>query len=347
MKAAVLVDDQRFEIRNVPKPVPGADQVLIRVRWASICGTDMHIYLGEFKDRVKYPRILCHEFSGDVAAVGPKVTAFKPGDRVVADPIIWCGSCPACLDGRLNICCRLQLIGIDYDGGFAEFVSVGMDKVFKVPEGIALRTAALTELYALGVHSVRRARIEPGDKVVVLGAGRLGLSVLEVARLSATTWVAVVDVIDSRLEIARQMGADLVINALKEDPVRAVLGVTNNLGVDRVIETIGAAVTIPERDWPAQQAVKMSRHGGRMVMMGLGPQETPVLWKEVALKELEIAGSRVTLGDFPRALDLMASNRFHPDLLITRDFQIEETGEAFRLLEEDPGKYIKVLIRMD
>lgn len=347
MRAALLTADAQIEICDVPQPTPAPDQVLIRVRWASVCGTDMHIYLGEFKERVAYPRILCHEFSGEVAAVGAKVSGFKIGDRVVADPIRWCGACPACRDGHYNACCRLELTGIESDGGFAEYVLSNADKLFRIPDSVSLRTAALTEPYALGVHSVRRARIEPGDKVVILGAGRLGLSVLEVTRLSAINWVAVVDVLAERLEIARQIGADWIINAFKENPLERILSLTDGLGADRVIETVGAAVSVPERDWPAQQALKMCRHGGRVVMMGLGQQETPVLWKEVALKELEIVGSRVTQGDFPRALDLLAGGRFHPELMITREFKLEETAEAFRLLEEEPARYIKVLIRID
>ncbi len=208
MRAAILQNDKEMIISEAPMPTFGAGQVLIKVHWASICGTDLHIYLGEFKERVKYPRILGHEFSGVVAVAGQDVSSLVEGDRVVVDPIIWCGQCPACLNGQFNVCRSLKLIGIDIDGGFAEYVAVDAEKVFKVPEEISLREAALAELYGLGVHSARKAAVEPGDRVVVIGAGRLGLAVLDVMKQSAAAWTCAVDIQDSRLEIAARMGVD-------------------------------------------------------------------------------------------------------------------------------------------
>ncbi len=346
MKAAVLIDDKEIRLGEVPKPNPKDHQVLIRVQWVSICGTDLHIYLGEFKPRVTYPRILGHEFSGVVESVGRDISHFKKGDRVVGDPIIWCNQCPACLNGHHNACRFLKLIGVDIDGAFAEYVVVDADKVFKVPEVLSLRDAALIELYSIGVHSIRKAMIEPGDRAVVLGAGRLGLSVLEVLKQTAASWVCSVDLLENRLKIAKRLGADLAINAREEDPVEKILSITDGLGVDRVIETIGTAAEIKNREMPVEQAVRIARHGGRIVVMGMGSQSTPVFWKECVEKEIQLVGSRVTLGDFPRALSLMVQGRFHPDLFISNEFPLEETGKAFRLLEEEPDRYLKFLIRV-
>lgn len=346
MKAVILINDKEIRFGEVPKPTLKDGQVLIHVHWASICGTDLHIYLGEFKPRVKYPRILGHEFSGVIEDLGENVSHLKKGDRVVVDPVIWCNQCPACLNGNNNACHFLKLIGVDVDGAFAENVAVGNDKVFRVPEILSLRDAALIELYSIGVHSIRKAMIEPGDRVVVLGAGRLGLSVLEVIKQTAASWVCSVDLLENRLEIAKRLGADLVINAGEEDPVKKILSLTDGLGVDRVIETVGTAVEMEGREMPIQQAVRMARHGGRIVVMGMGSQYTPVFWKEFVEKEIQLVGSRVTLGDFPRALSLMVQGRVHPDLLISNEFPLEETGRAFRLLEEEPDRYLKFLIRV-
>ncbi len=345
MKAIVLKNDMDMGVEEVPTPEPGEGEVLLRVRWSSICGTDLHIYLGEFKNRVTYPRILGHEFSGVVKAIGPGVTTAASGDRVTVDPIIWCNQCSACLKGHNNVCTRLKLLGVEYDGGFAEYVVARADKVYKVPDSISMRDAALVELYSLGVHSARKAMIEPGDRVVILGAGRLGLAVLEVVKQTAATWVCAVDVIDSRLEIARKMGADLTINAQTEDPVETILSQTGGVGADRVIECVGTYQKIDGRQGPVQQAVQMSRNGGRIVVMGLGSQLTPVFWKECVFKELQIVGSRVTLGDYPRALRLMELNKFHPDLLISEVLQLDELDKAFHLLEEKPDQYLKVLVK--
>jgi L-gulonate 5-dehydrogenase len=345
MQAAVLKNDKERIISEVPMPTFGPGQVLIKVNWSSICGTDLHIYLGEFRDRVKYPRILGHELAGVVESIGSGVHNIKPGNRVTVDPIVWCNQCPACLNGQNNVCQNLKLLGIEYDGGFADYVVAGADKVFKVPDSVSLKDAALIELYSVGVHSARKAQIEPGDRVVILGAGRRGLAVLEVVKQTAAAWVCTVDTIDNRLKIAKKVGADLTIDATAEDPVEKVLSQTDGLGVDRVIECVGTYVEIPGREGPVEQAVKMSRAGGRVVVMGLGTRLTPVFWKECVLKELQIVGSRVTLGDFPRAIHLMELNKFHPDLLVSEVFELKQLGQAFHLLEEEPEQYIKLLVK--
>jgi threonine dehydrogenase-like Zn-dependent dehydrogenase len=346
MKAAVLTGDKEFKFMEVPEPYPKDDQVLIRVHWAGICGTDLHIYLGEFKHRVTYPSILGHEFSGIVESVGKNVSRFKKGDKVVVDPIIWCNQCTACLDGHHNACHFLKLIGVEMDGAFAEYVVADAEKVFKIPDSIPLRNAALTELYSLGVHAVRRAMIEPGDKVVILGAGRLGLSVLESMKQTGASWVCSVDLLKNRLEIAQKIGADLTINAREKDPVEEILSLTGGFGVDRVIETVGPVTEVQNRMWPMAQAVRIVRYGGRIVVMGQGAQSTPVLWSEIVMKEVQIVGGRVTLGDFPRTLCLMPQGKFHPDLIISGERSLEKTGEAFRLLEEEPDRYLKFLIKV-
>jgi L-gulonate 5-dehydrogenase len=345
MKAAVLKNDMQIVFEEVPTPAPGPGQVQIRVNWSSVCGTDLHIYMGEFKNRVKYPRILGHEFAGVVESVGTAVQSLKAGDRVTVDPIIWCNQCPACLNGQNNVCNNLKLLGIEYDGGFADYAIAGADKVFKIPDSVSMRDATLVELYSLGVHSARKAMIEPGDRVVILGAGRLGLAVLEVIKQTAASWVCAVDVLDNRLEIARKMGADLTINAAAEDPVEKILEQTDGLGVDRVIECVGTYTEMDDREGPVQQAVKMSRSGGRIVVMGLGSQLTPVFWKECVFKELQIVGSRVTLGDYPRALQLMELNKFHPELFVSEVFDLKDLDRAFHLLEDKPDQYLKVLVK--
>ena len=347
MKAAVLVDDMKMVFEEVSSPEPGPGQVLIRVSWASVCGTDLHIFMGEFKNRVAYPRILGHEFSGVIESVGEGVSHLQPGDRVTADPIVWCNECPACLNGQNNVCRNLKLLGIEYDGGFAQYTVAQADKVFKVPDSISMRDAALAELYSLGVHSVRKAMIEPGDRVVILGTGRLGLAVLEVLKQSAVSWICAVDVLDSRLEVAGKMGADQIINVTREDPVEAVLSRTKGLGVDRVIECVGTYVEVEGRQGPVQQAVQMARSGGRIVIMGLGSQFTPVFWKDAVFKELQIVGSRVTLGDFPRALQLMELGRFHPDLLVSEVFELQQLEKAFHLLEDRPDEILKVMVKIE
>ncbi|MFQ6049316.1 MAG: zinc-binding dehydrogenase, partial [Phycisphaerae bacterium] len=152
MKAAVQVADRRIEFCDVPTPSPGPGQVLVRSLQASICGSDQHVYKGEFAGRVKYPHIGGHEFAGVVEAVGQQVRGLSVGDRVVVDPLVWCGRCRACLEGHYSACRSLKLVGIDLPGGFAEYVCAEQDKCFKLPEEIGDEQAALIELYSVGVH---------------------------------------------------------------------------------------------------------------------------------------------------------------------------------------------------
>ena len=337
MKAAVLYGKHDLRIEDLPVPAKRDGYRLVKVAYCGICGTDVHLYEGdEGSVKLTPGTVPGHELSG---------TLVDSGEAVTLDPNYFCGKCDSCLSGNPHYCENIFNTGVTVNGGFAEYVVARADKIYKIPDAVSMRDAALAELYSLGVHSARKARVEPGDRVVILGAGRLGLSVLEVVRQTAAAWVAAVDVVDNRLEIAVRMGADLTINARVDDPVDAILSQTGGLGVDRVIECVGTYVEIPDREGPVQQAVKMARNGGRVVVMGLGSQLTPVFWKACVFKELEIVGSRVTFGDYPRALRLMELNRFHPELLISEVFDLNQIDRAFDLLEEKPDRYLKVLVK--
>ncbi|MCK4298855.1 MAG: alcohol dehydrogenase catalytic domain-containing protein [Planctomycetes bacterium] len=346
MLAAVLYDDGKIEMRELPDPEPGPGQVLLVPRYASICGTDQHVFQGEFKGRVEYPAVLGHEFSALVEAVGEGVEEFAPGDRVAVDPIVPCMHCAACVDGRLNACRRLKLLGIDLPGGFAQRVVAQAHACFRLPEEVTLHDAALTELFSLGIHACRRAQIEPGDVVVILGAGKLGLSVLSVARLTAADTIVVTDRLPYRLEVAKSLGADVALDVTQVDPVAEVMKVTGGEGADRVVEAVGHATPGVSRKQPMTEAAEMVRSAGRVVVMGQGPEEESVFWKPFVWKEAEIIASRVTLGEFPRALRMLAGGRLHPERILTHELPLERVADAFELMLDPGAGAIKVLLEI-
>ncbi len=345
MKAGILYNDKDIRVGDAPDPQIGPDEVLVKNGFAGICGTDLHIYRGEFHARVKFPAIQGHEFGGTIEQLGKNVTGFRIGERVVVDPIISCHSCPACLTGHINACRTLKLLGVDLAGGYGQYVAAPASHVFHLPANIPMKFAPMVEMYGLGCHILTRGRVQPGETIAILGAGKLGLAVLDVLCHHANAATTIVtDVQPFRLETARQIGADYVINVADQDPVARVLEITHGEGVDCVIECVGHFHEIAGRAAPLQQATQMIRTAGRIVTCGLGEQLSPVHFKTLVLKEAEIIASRVTLGEFPRAIRLMEKGLLHPELQVTHVLPLREIGAAFAQVDREDPRTIKVVL---
>ena len=347
MKAGILYNAKDIRIGEAPTPKIGPDEILLESKAAGICGTDLHIYLGEFEARVSYPAIQGHEFGGVIAEVGENVQYYKPGDRVVIDPIVSCYNCPACLTGHINACSTLKLLGVDLDGGYGQYVAVPVDRVFPLPDSILMSHAPMVEMYALGHHILQRGQVQPGETVALLGAGKLGLSILDVLCHSVSPGVTIVtDLQPFRLETAQKLGADVTLNLNEVDPVEKVLELTNGVGVDCVIEAVGHYHLPEGQESPLAQAVKMIRSGGRVVTTGLGEQLSPVHFKTLVLKEAQIIASRVTRGEFPRAIQMMSRGLLHPDMLITDVRPIDDITAAFEQVNQEDPCTIKVVLEI-
>jgi 2-desacetyl-2-hydroxyethyl bacteriochlorophyllide A dehydrogenase len=352
MKAAVLYNDREIRLGQVADPQVGPDDVLIAPSYAGICGTDLHIYRGEFHNRVQYPAVLGHEFGGQILEVGQNVKGFKRGDRVTVDPIISCHECPACLTGHPNACRKLALLGVEYDGGFGQYVVAPASHVFALPDNFDMQYVSMVEMYGLACHVLGRGMVQPGESVAILGAGKLGLAVMDVlchtrsapSGEGVANPVIAVDLQPFRLETARKLGAQVAINLEDEDPVERVMEITGGLGVDCVIECVGHFHEVPGREAPIAQAVQMIRSAGRVVIAGLGEQLSPVHFKTLVLKEAQIIASRVTLGEFPRAISLMSRGVLHPELLVTHRMSLSEVTGAFERVDQDAPDTIKVVL---
>jgi threonine dehydrogenase-like Zn-dependent dehydrogenase len=345
MRAGILHNKKDIRVGNSPDPKIKSDQVLIKSLYAGICGTDLHIYRGEFHNRVSYPAIQGHEFGGTVEEIGADVQGIKVGDRVAVDPILSCHSCLPCITGHLNACRSLKLLGVDLDGGYGQYVAAPANNVFLLPDTLPMAHVPMVEMYGLGHHILQRGRVQPGEIVVILGAGKLGLSILDVlCHTSSPGLTIITDIQPARLEIAQKLGADTAINLTHTDPVEAIMELTQGVGADCVIEAVGHYHLAPGQDPPLAQAVQMVRNGGRIVTAGLGEQLTAIHFKTLVLKEAEIIASRVTLGEFPRAMRMMAKGLLHPEILITHQLPMRDITEAFGIVDQEQPETIKIVL---
>lgn len=325
-----------IEIREVPHPdLPGDDWVIIRVKAAGVCGSDLHIW----KDEFPYwpPVVMGHEFSGIVAETGSKVTNVKTGDRVVAEPhSLACGLCELCRQGKPQICPDKRSPGWGIDGAFTEYVAMPCHLLHQIPEGMSFEYAALAEPAAIAVHQVHeRGKIDLGDTVVITGAGPMGLLSTLVARECGAGTIIITGMSscgEVRFPAAEKLGADRIVNVEQEDPVEVVLDITKGRGADIVVETSGAPAAI-------RQTAAMVRKCGRISAIGLtGNGEVSFLWNEAMHKVVDVLfnfSSSYTSWD--RALSVLAHTDKDVDSIITHRTQIDNWESVFKDLVDEKG----------
>lgn len=347
MKAALIRNYGNIALEEVEKPAPNDSEVLIKVRYASICGSDQHIFKGEFHPRTKLPLIPGHEFAGVVEAVGNQVRHLQPGDKVTVDPILWCGECAACKVGHYPACISLKLIGIDLNGGFAQYVSAPAHTVFKVPDHISDEFAALIEILSIGFHASSRAGIKEQDDILIMGAGKVGQSILHAAKTITKGRIIIADILDERLAIASSAFPDLItVNTTQTDAVAFIKALTNNRGVDVAFEAVGHEVTVEGRMNPVRTCINAIKGGGTVCVLGLGDHPAEILMKELIWKEAKIVSSRVSHGEFAKAIDALDKKNINPEKMITGILNLEEAQRGFELLESEPGKHLKILLKI-
>jgi len=345
MKAAVLTGIRKFEIKELSIPEITSAQVLVKIEYASICGSDMHVFNGDFGKRTPIPFIPGHEMAGVVEMTGSEIKGFATGDKVAIDPIIWCGKCPACLVGHYPACTSLKLIGIDQDGGFCQYVAVPESMLYKVPSKIPSEHAALVEIYSIGFHANNRAGVKDGDTIAIWGAGRVGQVILQAARTKTREKIFVVDILDSRLKIAAKANENVIpINALHKNPVEEIMRLTDGRGVEIAFEAVGHAHPLEGRVNPVRGCIQSIKGGGIVCTLGLSDEPAPIVFKELIWKEGKIITSRVSQGEFAQTIEQLDKGNLKPDFLITEIMPLEKIQEAFELVEKNPATYLKILI---
>jgi L-iditol 2-dehydrogenase len=313
MKAVRLESVGNLFVREVDKPVPGPGELLVRVEVCGICGTDRHLFLGEFPSTP--PVTLGHEFSGIVEAVGENTPGFRKGMRVTGDPNVVCGRCVQCQRGRINLCEDLRAIGIHRDGGFAEYVIVPIRQAFELPLDLDPLHGAFCEPLACCLHGVDLAGIETGSSVVVLGGGVIGLLVVQLARLAGATSVVLVTRHPEKRRIAETLGATASVDPSAGDAVEAIAGKGGLLpgGADVVIECAGVPETM-------RQSTRMARSGGTVVILGVMPQGEKIEIEpfDILFRELKVLGSFINPFTHRRAAELIASGTIKVEPLISQ-----------------------------
>lgn len=335
MKAIIVEKPFEIKIAEVPTPVISApDEVLIKVICGGICGSDIGIYKGT-NSLATYPRIIGHEFGGEIVEVGAGVKNVKVGDVVAVDPVRSCGHCYACTHDRHNVCNTVEVTGVHRDGGFAEYVVAPEADVYKVdttkvPEDLI----CMVEPYSIGMQVNYRADIHKGDKVLVMGSGPIGIAIMQVAK-SRGAKVMMTDLVDKRLARAIDMGADRTVNVLKEDLKQAVMEFTDGEGMPVIADSVCSVQSLP-------QALELASAAGRVVTLGLINKPSEIAQVDFTKKEVTVVGSRLNNYRFPEVIKGFESGALTPEKMRSKSFHYTEVQDALKLVMEHPEEVCKV-----
>ncbi len=341
MKALVLKEYGRLEVEEVARPAPGRDEVLVRVRACGICGSDVHGMDGSTGRRIP-PIIMGHEGAGEVAGVGESVTGWKAGDRVTFDSTVYCGRCWHCLRGEVNLCDERRVLGVSCaefrrDGAFAEYVAVPARILYRLPDGLSFEKAAMVEAVSVAAHAVRRTPLAAGASVVVLGAGMIGLLVIQVLRAAGFARVIAVDLDDGRLELARRLGATAAIRAGSPGLAAGVRALCGGRGADAVFEVVGLASTVAS-------AVECARKGGSVTLVGNAEPRVDLPLQSVVTRQVTLIGSCASAGEYPECLELIASGGVNVTEFISASAPLGDGASWFARLRAGEKGLMKVIL---
>ncbi|MBN2127955.1 MAG: galactitol-1-phosphate 5-dehydrogenase [Sedimentisphaerales bacterium] len=342
MKALLYTEPYTLEYTDVPDPEIGADDVLVRVKACGICGSDVQGHTGKTGRRLP-PLIMGHEAAGTVEAVGASVTGFAPGDRICFDSTVYCNQCPACKQGLFNRCVTRQVLGVSVPefkrhGAFAEFVAVPHWICAKLPDNMSFVQASLLEPASIGTHAANRPVISETDTVVVIGAGTIGLFILQAARLRGARTTIACDINDFRLDLAKQVGVDDCINPSQVDVKQAILARTDGRGADVTCEAVGFAETF-------RQAISLTRTGGTVVAVGNLQKETEFNLQELVSRELTFRGSYASAGEFRQCIDLIATGRINVGPLVSDVLPLKDGAAGFERLLKAEENLLKIVLQ--
>ena len=340
MKALLLNEPGKLTLAEVPLPECPPDAVLVRVATCGICCSDVHGYDGSSGRRIP-PLVMGHEAAGTIVAIGAAVSGFAVGDRVTFDSTISCGRCPYCQRGEVNLCDHRQVLGVscgDYrrHGAFAEFVAVPARILYRLPDELPFEHAALIEAVSIAVHAVRRSQAQQGETALVVGAGMIGLLVIQVLRHVGCERIFAVDLDETRLALAREAGADRLILSTPEAKEQ-ILSQTNGQGVDRAFEVVGFTPTV-------ELAIAAVRKGGAVTLVGNLALQVALPLQTVVTRELTLYGTCASSGEYPECIELLTRGAVKVAPLISAQVPLEEGPAWFtRLHNREPG-LMKVLL---
>ncbi|MBP3218120.1 MAG: alcohol dehydrogenase catalytic domain-containing protein [Lachnospiraceae bacterium] len=337
MKAAKLVEVGRFELAEIPVPeITAPDDVLVQVKCVGICGTDLHIFK-EGRADVKMPVIMGHELSGVVLDKGSAVHDLKAGDRVVLDPVFACGECRTCRSGHPNVCPHVRCYGVQMDGGYQEKIVVRRHHLYQFNNDISFEEAALAEPFSIASNILFRAGLQAGEKILILGAGTIGLSVLQVAKMLGAEAV-VSDIIPEKLTVAASFGADLTVNS-KATPLKNALAADYADGFDVIVDAVGIVpLFVQTFDYAAPCA--------RIMCIGFDGAPAQIPMAAITRKELSVIGSRMNNHRFPEVIDWLNNGKINAKAMITKRCSIDSIQTAFEETLANSTGSIKTIIEV-
>ena len=338
MRGTYFLGNGAFETRDIPEHPLAPHEVLIQVAACGVCGTDVHIYHGDKGSaEVIPPVVLGHELSGTVAAVGAAVKTLHVGDHVAVDPNCYCGECHYCRRGKKQLCTNLHAIGVNENGGFADFCYAPEAQCFLLDPELPLEYGAMAEPLACCLHGIDRAQIRTGDTVLVIGGGAIGLLMVQLAKLSGASQVLLSEPVETRREIGLQLGANAAIDPIHEDLTARIRALTGMDGVDVVIECVGNTIA-------TAQAFSATKRGTTVLLFSVPKSGTthPLSLEDVYQKELTIVGSIINPDTHQRAVDLINSGRIQLAPILTHRFPIEHLKDA--ILMQMSSESLKVLV---
>jgi L-iditol 2-dehydrogenase len=340
MKALLLSKYCSLEIADLPVPIPGPDEILVRVAACGICGSDVHGYDGSSGRRIP-PIVMGHEAAGTVAAVGNNVKNFSEGNRITFDSTVYCGSCDNCLRGDVNLCDNRQVVGVscgDYRraGAFAEFVVVPARIAYRLPEILPFEEAAMLEAVSVALHAVALAGVRPQDKALVVGAGMIGLLTVQALHAAGCSQIYITDVDQTRLNLADEFA---IATSLLAGPnlIPQTMAATNGNGMDVVIEAVGINATVAS-------AIDSVRKGGTVVLVGNVSPEVTLPLQKIVSRQIRLQGSCASAGEYPRAIELVSNSAIRVKPLITAVAPLEEGPRWFERLHARAPNLMKVVL---
>jgi L-iditol 2-dehydrogenase len=341
MKALLLSEYNQLDIADLPAPVPGVDEILVRVAACGICGSDVHGYDGTSGRRIP-PIVMGHEAAGVVAAAGSGVTKFKPGDRVTFDSTVYCGQCEFCLQGDINLCNNRQVIGVSCGdfrraGAFAEYVVVPQRITYHLPEELEFQEAAMLEAVSVALHAVRVSEMKGGETALVIGAGMIGLLTLQAAKAAGASQVLIADIDRSRLERAEKLGADATLLLSGTELVEEIQRRTGGRGVDLVLEAVG-------RDETIAASIASVRKGGTVTLIGNISPQVKIPLQVVVSRQIRLQGSCASSGEYPEAMELLANGKIKVKPLITAVAPLSDGPRWFARLHAGEPNLMKVVL---
>lgn len=338
MKGTYFLGNKQFKVCDIPIQKPEDKEVLIRVAACGICGTDVHIYQGDKGSTdVIPPVVLGHELAGVVEEVGAAVTTLKPGDHVTVDPNIYCGKCHYCQIGKKQLCENLFAVGVNRNGGFAEYCLVPETQCFRLDEKIPLKYGAMAEPLACCLHGIDRVGIRQGDTVCVIGGGAIGLMMVQLAALAGASKVILSEPVALRRKVGLELGADAVIDPIHEDITQRMQEILGVSGTDVVIECVGT-------EQASEQAFKIAKRGTSLLLFSVPKAGSTygLHLEDIYQKELTISGSMINPDTHGRAVELINNGRIQLEPIITHSYPVERLEDA--ILMQMKNESIKVIV---